>query len=257
MAKIQLDHVCYRYPGQPPVLRDVSLRVEEGEFVCIVGRSGCGKTTLLRLLAGLSFPEAGTLRVSGQPVGGPCPDCSIVFQSYPLFPWMTARKNVAFGIRQAHKTLPRSAVQQRAADYLRQVDMLADADKYPCQLSGGMRQRVAIARALAMDTDILLLDEPFGALDARIRRELQELLERLCTGAAGRRKTTVLVTHDIREAVFLADRILFMAQGGIVRELAVPAPRPRAQAGDRARAEMRAIRRELLGLFDRTGGMPE
>lgn len=255
MAKIELDHVSYCYADQPhavSVLQDISLSVKDGEFVCIVGRSGCGKTTLLRLLAGLSFPTEGMVRISGQPVTEPGTDCSIVFQNYPLFPWMSARKNVEFGIRQARRRLHRGQVQQIAEEYLQKVDMLRDADKYPYQLSGGMRQRVAIARSLAMDTDILLLDEPFGALDARIRRELQILLESLCTSSGEKRKTVVLVTHDIREAVFLADRILYMIQGKIFRELPVPLPRPRNERSTTDTAQMRAIRQELLSLFDQT-----
>lgn len=260
MAKIELDHISYRYPDQAkdaPVLQDISLRVEEGEFVCIVGQSGCGKTTLLRLLAGLSFPTEGTLQISGQPVTGPCSDCSIVFQSYPLFPWMSARRNVEFGIRQTRRELSRTQARQIAEEFLRKVDMLRDADKYPYQMSGGMRQRVALARSLAMDTGILLLDEPFGALDARIRRELHILLESLCAGETGKRKTTILVTHDIREAVFLADRILYMTQGRIVQELTVPLSRPRSQCSEADRGRMRDIRQQLLGLFDQAYGRLE
>lgn len=253
MATIELDHVRFWYADPPhaaPVLQDISLTVEDGEFVCIVGRSGCGKTTLLRLLAGLSFPNEGMVRIGGQPVTEPGTASSIVFQNYPLFPWMSARKNVEFGIRQMQRGLHRAQVRQRAEEFLQKVDMLQDADKYPYQLSGGMRQRVAIARSLAMDTDILLLDEPFGALDARIRRELQLLLESLCAGNGEKRKTVVLVTHDIREAVFLADRILYMMQGRIVRELPVPIPRPRDEQSGANAAQMRALRRELRNLFD-------
>lgn len=255
MAKIELDHVTYSYAGQrngSSVLQDISLTIEDGEFVCIVGQSGCGKTTLLRLLAGLTFPTEGTVRINGQSITGPDTDRSIVFQNYTLFPWMSVRRNVEFGIRQAQPSRSRVQLRQTAEDFLQKVDMLKDAEKYPYQLSGGMQQRVAIARALAMDTDILLMDEPFGALDTRIRRELQILLESLRCSEGGKRKTMVFVTHDIHEAVFLADRILYMTPGRIFQTLPVPLPRPRGTLNDGDAARMGAIRRELLDLFDQT-----
>ena len=260
MAKIELDHVSYSYTGQSGgalALQDLSLTIADGEFVCIVGQSGCGKSTLLRLLAGLAFPESGEVRIAGRPVTGPDTDRSIVFQNYTLFPWMTVRRNVEFGIHQARRSWSRQQVRRTADEYLRQVSMLRDAEKYPYQLSGGMRQRAAIARALAMDTDILLMDEPFGALDTRIRRELQILLEGLRATEDGRRKTTVFVTHDIQEAVFLADRIIYMVPGQIYRILPVPLPRPRSAPDEVEAARMREIRQELLSLFDQTYGREE
>lgn len=255
MARIELDHVSYSYAGSPSgdsALRDISLTIEDGEFVCVVGQSGCGKTTLLRLLAGLTFPDSGQARIDGRPIAGPDTDRSIVFQNYTLFPWMSVRRNVEFGVRQARRSLNRDQIHRIADDFLEKVDMRKDAEKYPCQLSGGMRQRTAIARALAMDTDILLMDEPFGALDMRIRRELQILLESLRTNENGRRKTIVFVTHDINEAVFLADRVIYMIPGRIFRILSVPLPRPRSALGAADAERMRALRRDLLDLFDLT-----
>lgn len=252
MANIELDHVTYTYAGQPgaaPVLRDISLSVGDGEFVCIVGASGCGKTTLLRLLAGLTFPTSGKVSIGGEAVTGPGTDRAIVFQNYTLFPWMTARRNVEFGIRQAHAPLSRVEVRQYADEVLQQVNMLDHAGKYPFQLSGGMRQRIAIARSLAMDTDILLLDEPFGALDTRIRGELQTLLETVHMGSSGHRKTVVFVTHDVYEAVLLADRVIYMTPGEISSELTIRLPRPRGKLDAAGLEQVCTYRRELLARF--------
>ena len=258
MAKIQLDHVSYSYPnrGRPAeVLHDLNLTVERGEFVCVLGRSGCGKTTLLRLLAGLDLPTRGAVRIDGEAVTGPGTDRSIVFQSYTLFPWMTARQNVLFGIQQTGKW-GRAEARRLADAFLRKVELAEAADKYPYQLSGGMRQRVAIARSLAMDTEILLLDEPFGALDTRIRRELQEFMDALRWRDGQAEKTVVFVTHDIDEALYLADRIVYMTPGRIAADLPVPLPRPRKDLGPAERAQRDALRRALVELFDREEDAP-
>ena len=251
MAEIVLNHVSFSYEDRREVyeaLRGINLTIGDGEFVCIVGPSGCGKTTLLRLLAGLACPTGGEIRVGGKAVDGPSREAAIVFQDYALFPWMTARKNVQFGIAESHPGLSKEEVRRRCDEILEKVDMLDSADKHPYQMSGGMRQRVAIARALALDREILLLDEPFGALDARIRGELQNLLEELWIRgweSGGHRKTVVFVTHDIPEAVRLADRILFMKPGCIAEEITVPDARPRSDPDDRAVFEMKKIRRAL------------
>ena len=256
MAKITVDAVTFGYGGAgrgEPVLQGLSFSVEEGEFVCVIGPSGGGKSTLLRLLAGLSFPQAGEIRIDGRLVTGPGPDRSVVFQRYPLFPWMTAWKNVQFGIQQAKPGLGRHAARWLAEEYLARVGMLAQADKLPCQMSGGMCQRVAIARALAMDAGILLLDEPFGALDARNREELQTLLEGLCTGQ-GRRKTVFFITHDIREAVFLADRILFLGGSRELLEFPVPLPRPRGALSPADAGRAGELQARLRRQFDHLRG---
>lgn len=251
MAKIELSHVrfCYGQQGQCfRALDDLNVKIEEGEFVCILGHSGCGKTTLLRLLSGLQEPTVGTVCLDGHPMAGPGPDRAVVFQNYALFPWMSAKKNVQFGIRQARRSLSRPAAAELAMSYLDMVEMADAADKYPYQLSGGMRQRVAIARALAMDAEVLLLDEPFGALDAKIRLELQQLLESLwCSGE--KRKTVIFVTHDIREAALLASRIIFMEPGKIVADIPVDLPRPRQHLQGAQAQELQQLQERLLRLF--------
>ena len=171
----------------------------------------------------------------------------IVFQDYALFPWLTAEKNISFALSRA-KRVPRAEAKRTAAEYLQKVGMAQAADYYPCQLSGGMKQRVAIARALAMDTDILLLDEPFGALDAKIRASLQELLLALWANDGGKKKTVVFVTHDINEALILADRIVYMQPGKIAGELRIDIPRPRRNV--ESSEEFGAYRRTLMRLFE-------
>lgn len=259
MSSIQLEHVrfSYRDHGQSfQALEDVSVTIGDGEFLCIVGRSGCGKTTLLRLMAGLQVPQSGRILIDGREVTGPDTDRAVVFQNYTLFPWMTALKNVQFGIHQARRELSRGEVRSIAMEFLEKVGMADFAGSYPYQLSGGMRQRVAIARALAMDTDILLLDEPFGALDARNRRELQMLLEQLWSSGS-RRKTVIFVTHDIAEAVQLADRVLYMTPGRVDADLPVPLPRPRERLTGCEADRLQALRDQLLKLFYKDGGMED
>lgn len=251
MATIQLQDLYYSYGDGQQVLHGLSETVADGAFVCIVGPSGCGKTTLLRLIAGLQQPTAGQIFIADKPVTGPGTDRSIVFQNYTLFPWMTARKNVLFGVRQAQPALSKGEAAARADAFLEKVGLAGQGDKYPFQLSGGMRQRVAIARALAMDTDILLLDEPFGALDAKIREELQALIETLWYNGGAKRKTVLFVTHDIREAVQLADTILFMQPDGSVQRMDVELPRPRAALQGVDKEAYKRLCKDLRGRFDR------
>ena len=240
--------------GAPAVLDRLSLHIPNGQFLCVIGPSGAGKTTLLRLLLGLDEPSAGRLVIDGKPVDGPGLDRSFVFQNYSLFPWMKVQENVEFGIEQASKELGRGLEKAErvriARDYLGRVKMLDAADKYPYQLSGGMQQRVAIARALAMDTQILIFDEPFGALDVKTRRVLQGLVEELWS-SGGERKTVVFVTHDIPEALLLADRIVYLSKGGILADVMVDLPRPRSVEALSGDARAQGLERQLTELFYR------
>ena len=246
-------HFAYRdHNVSYPVLSGLNLRVEDGEFVCVIGKSGCGKSTLLSLLAGLRMPTSGRISIDGAAVTGTGTDRAVVFQHGSLFPWMTARENVAFGIRQSRKDVGKKEARRMADAFLADLGMAGENDKYPYQLSGGMQQRVAIARALAVDAGILLLDEPFGALDARTRLELQRLLEGVSTCSPdGRkaRKTVVFVTHDIDEALLLGDRVLFMASGRIEHDVRVPFPRP-GRFEDREPGDLLLdFKKGLLSLF--------
>ena len=246
MPDIVLENLSFSYKDgrkNRTALDGLQLQIHDGEFLCLIGASGCGKSTLLRLLAGLEKPDGGRILLNSQEIRGPGADRMIVFQDYALFPWMSAEKNISFSVRQA-RHLSGHEANQIAREYLSRVGMENEGELYPFQLSGGMRQRVAIARALAMDTDILLLDEPFGALDAKIRRQLQDLLIELWFNG-GKRKTVVFVTHDINEAILLADRVVFMRPGQIVNELSVDLPRPRIDNGLFAR-----YRDTMLAWFD-------
>ena len=209
----------------PPVLREVDLACAENEFVCLLGRSGCGKTTLLNIIAGLLPPSSGEVRVDGEIVTGPGRGKGMVFQQNALFPWLTARGNVEFGARRSG--LDREAARRVADELLELVGLREFAGRYPGQLSGGMQQRVAIARALALDPQILLMDEPFGALDEITRLEMQAELLRVW---ASRRKTVVFVTHSIMEALALGDRVVVMGGGGIVSIHEVGLARPRGRS---------------------------
>jgi len=187
-------------------LEDVSLEIRPEEFLAILGPSGCGKSTLLYLLGGFLPTEAGTIRVDGNPVTGPGADRGIVFQHFALFPWKTVRKNVLYGLERAGGT--REEREKRADAYIRAVGLTGFEDSYPSQLSGGMKQRAAIARTLAFDPKILLMDEPFGALDAQTRSLMQTELLNIWQSS---RKTVVFVTHDVQEAVYLAQRVVVMS----------------------------------------------
>jgi NitT/TauT family transport system ATP-binding protein len=226
---------------QVEALQHIDLMVQPGEFVCLLGPSGCGKSTLLNALAGFVAPSSGQVLVGDQPVTGPGPQRGMVFQEYALFPWMTVAQNVAFGLEM--RGLPQHEVRERVSSLLAMLGLGDFAERFPKDLSGGMRQRVAIARVLALDSPIMLMDEPFGALDALTRRTLQDELLQLWQRW---RKTVVFVTHAIDEALYLADRIVVLTYrpGTIKRDLAVNLPRPR----DATDPAFNALKRELEAL---------
>ena len=248
MPSIVFKNVDYAYVDANETyeaLEDINLEIRDGEFLCLVGHSGCGKSTMLSLIAGLERPTRGEIFIDGKPIDGPGPDRAIVFQNYSLFPWQTAVKNVRFAIQQTNKGISKAEADAKARELLDSVGVGDAADRYPFQLSGGMRQRVAIARALAIDAPTMLLDEPFGALDPMIRRRLQEMLLDLWEGACC--KTAVFVTHDIDEALILADRIVFMEPKHIIKTFDLPKGRDRAGT-----PEIEAIKEEVLALFEAT-----
>ena len=203
---IECRHIDFSYDSKT-ILQGIDLNIENGEFLCILGQSGCGKSTLLRLLAGLERPSAGEIRIDGEPVDGPDRHCSVVFQDYSLFPWMTTGANLTLALHAAYPDKNRKEVKALAESYLETVGLGGSFGQYPEALSGGMRQRAAIARALASPAGILLMDEPFGALDPVNRALLQELVRNLHRDA-GKRRTVIFVTHDIDEALYLGTRLV-------------------------------------------------
>ena len=219
-------------------LAAVDLTIPQGEFVCLIGASGCGKSTLLRIIAGFEEPTTGEASIFGKRITGPGSDRGMVFQDYALFPWMTVRENISFGLRQGR--MPREAIEKTTDEFVRMVGLERFVGRYPNQLSGGMKQRVAIARVLANNATMLLMDEPFGALDALTREQLQyELLQIWSrTGV-----TAVFVTHSVEEAVLLADRVLVMSAGPgrIDSDFRIELARPR----DVSSPEFNALRRDI------------
>ncbi|SDF23566.1 ABC transporter ATP-binding protein [Thalassobaculum litoreum] len=226
LAAVDLRDVSHSF-GTLGVLGPLGLSVARGEFVALVGPSGCGKSTLLRLVAGLVAPTGGGIVVDGTPVTGPDPKRGMVFQQPALFPWLDIAANVRFGLDE--QGVPKAEGNRRAADWLAAVDIADFAKALPATLSGGMAQRAALARALAPEPDLLLLDEPFGALDSLTRRDMQALLERVRQRTSA---TVILVTHDVEEALFLADRVVVLSPrpGRVVAEVAVPFDHPRDDA---------------------------
>jgi NitT/TauT family transport system ATP-binding protein len=229
VSKLAIENLSRIFPGRgraapTRALEPTNLAIADNDFVTIVGPSGCGKSTLLRLVAGLDHPTSGRVMLNGKPVAAPGPDRGMVFQSYTLFPWLTVAANIAFGLRE--KGLPAHKRNQIVREWIERIGLSDFAAHYPKELSGGMQQRTAIARALANEPAILLLDEPFGALDNQTRALMQEMLLDIWERE---RKTVLFVTHDIEEAIFLASRVLVMTArpGRIKADLRIELPHPR------------------------------
>ena len=249
MSSVSIANVSKVFPGHGGsdeavlALDGVTFDVADREFCSILGHSGCGKTTLLMMLAGFEQPTAGTIRVDGKPVGSPTWQRTVVFQDYALFPWMTVEQNIAFGLEM--KNVPAEARRDLVARNVAVVGLKGFERRYPHQLSGGMKQRVSIARALAVDPEVLLMDEPFAALDAQNRSRMQEEMGRILAGAdEAIRKTMVLVTHSIEESILLSDHIVVLTRrpGRVKAELRVDLPRPRSEDDPRFIALKRRIR---------------
>ena len=236
---LSIERLTQTFPdgagGTLTVFENASFGIEKGEFVCILGHSGCGKSTIMNVLAGLSDPTSGVVKMDGVAVSGPSLDRGVVFQNYSLLPWLSALKNVTFGVKARYRDWPREKVVEHATKYLAMVGLEGDViHRKPSQLSGGMRQRVSIARAFANQPKLLLLDEPFGALDALTRGTIQEELLKVWSKTE---QTVFMITHDIDEAILLADRILLMTNGPFARvaesvEITISRPRTRTEIVD-------------------------
>lgn len=234
---LQVEDLTKAYQPDRPVFADVSFGLNRGEFVCIIGHSGCGKTTILNILAGLDTATRGNVFMDGREVRGPSLERGVVFQSHALMPWLTVRKNIAFAVQSRWRTWTTKQVDEHVEKYVAMVGLSHAINKKPCQLSGGMRQRVGIARAFAIQPKMLLLDEPFGALDALTRGTIQD---ELMTIVRQTQQTVLMITHDVDEAILLADRILLMTNGvdtavgyhpgGIAEAVINPLPRERTRA---------------------------
>ncbi|AEK63796.1 ABC transporter ATP-binding protein [Collimonas fungivorans] len=246
----QAEMVFSTSKGQFHALRDINLTVRKGEFVTLIGHSGCGKSTLLNLIAGLLLPSEGVLICAGREIGGPSPERAVVFQNHSLLPWLTCHENIYLGVERVFAaTENKSALKERAKAALAMVGLTAAGQKRPHEISGGMKQRVGIARALAMEPKVLLMDEPFGALDALTRAHLQDELLKIVAKTGS---TVVMVTHDVDEAVLLSDRIVMMTNGpaatiGDIVQVRLARPRERvALAQDPLYAEYRTSVLEFL-----------
>ena len=252
VAGVAKEYVNVQTGHRVPALHDINFDVMRGQFVSIVGRSGCGKSTLLRLIAGLLQPTAGLVAVDGQPVRGPGADRGMVFQEYAIFPWKTALANVEFSL--LVRGVPAAARREQALHYLNLVGLGDAVDRYPSQLSGGMKQRVAVARSLCQQPKVLLMDEPFAAIDAVQRQQLQEELSRICTQTE---MTVLFVTHSVDEAAFLSDRVVVLkpSPGQILSEMQVDFPRPRIWKEMTESVRFNELRAMLLGEIHRGSKM--
>lgn len=248
---LSIENLTQCYPdgqgGTMTVFENATFGVEKGEFVVILGHSGCGKSTIMNILAGLAEPTSGVVTMDGREVSGPSLDRGVVFQNYSLLPWLSTLKNVSFGVAARHPDWSKAKVREHSRNYLAMVGLEGDVIyRKPSQLSGGMRQRVSIARAFANHPKLLLLDEPFGALDALTRGTIQDELLKIWSGTG---QTVFMITHDIDEAILLADRILLMTNGPFARvaesvEITIPRPRSRTEIVDHP--NFYAIRNHLV-----------
>ena len=250
-ALIQLKGLSFSYAGEA-TLADIDLAVDESDFVAIIGPSGCGKSTLLRLVSGLLMPTSGQVLVGGRPVSGPGLDRAMVFQDYSLFPWSTCAENIVLALEQARPDLGARKRRSTAEEYLAMVGLAGSCDKLPGELSGGMRQRAAIARALAMNSPILLMDEPFGALDAITRARQQDMLLEIWQSGGSLAKTVLFVTHDVDEALILASRVIVLGvrPGHIAADIPVDLPRPRSRGKSISSERFRQLRGRLMHELD-------
>ena len=249
-ARIVFDRVSMEFPsthGPMRVVDDVSYEIADGAFVAIIGPSGCGKTTMMNMVAGFVQPTRGRVLLDGKPIAGPGPDRGVIFQEYGVFPWLTVRQNIAFGLRLAANRVTASERNDICTRYMALMGLTDFADAWPKMLSGGMRQRLALARAYAVRPHFLLMDEPFGALDAQTRTAMQDLLLQVLQAEG---KTVMLITHSVEEAIYLASRIVVMsARPTRIREqITVPFPYPRSESVHETREfnELRSHVRDLV-----------
>jgi NitT/TauT family transport system ATP-binding protein len=245
-VRVRFDAVSLEFPtasGTLRVVEDVTYDIREGEFVAVIGPSGCGKTTMMNMLAGFVTPTRGKVLLDGKSVAGPGPERGVIFQEYGVFPWLTVRDNIAFGLRLRANRKPEAEIRESCERYMRLMGLADFADAFPKTLSGGMRQRLAIARAYAVKPEFLLMDEPFGALDAQTRSSMQNLLLQVL---ATERKTVMLITHSVEEAIYLASKIVMVtARPARVREIIeVPFAYPRDE-GLHERAEFGDLRSHI------------
>lgn len=250
MGNIVVDKVDFSF-GNQKVLDNISFNIGAGDCLCILGPSGCGKSTLLRLIAGLDYPDSGIIQIDNKPVSGPGLDRGVVFQDYSLFPWMTAFENVMLSLEQAFPNKKKRELSEAAKEYLELVGLRESVNKLPKQLSGGMRQRAAIASAFAINSPILLMDEPFGALDAITRAHLQDLLLQLWVHN-GNKKTIVFVTHDVDEALLMANKILILSlnPGRVKSVINVDLKRPRIRNELYSDINFQQLRSQILNLLN-------
>jgi NitT/TauT family transport system ATP-binding protein len=264
MQKLSVKNVTLNYSNgnksSTTALENVNFSVGEGEFLSIIGPSGCGKSTILNLFTGLLHASEGEILLDGKAISGTGLDRGVVFQHYSLFPWMTAKKNISFALRQTFPSKTKKELTGIAEEYLTVMGLKGFEDKFPAELSGGMQQRVAIAKALAMDTELILMDEPFGAVDSKTRVVLQDQLLKMWDSGKDK-KTVVFITHDIDEAIFLSDKIIVMSSGPgrVKREIAVSFARPRDRFSLTKETQYAQLRNEIVNLFyddlaDKIGG---